>query len=68
MTPRERWLAILAGKATDRVPVDMTATPEVIARLLKELNCADREGVVAETECGRARRGGAEVETAAPSG
>ena len=41
MTPRERWLAILAGKATDRIPVDMTATPEVIGRLRKELHCAD---------------------------
>jgi hypothetical protein len=41
MTPRERWLAVLAGKPTDRIPVDLTATPEVMTRLLKELDCAD---------------------------
>src|SRR5208282_1557809 len=41
MTPRKRWLAILAGKPTDRIPVDLTATPEVMTRLLKELDCAD---------------------------
>ena len=41
MTPRERWLAILAGKDTDRIPVDFAATPEVTARLFKELHCAD---------------------------
>ena len=41
MTPRERWLAVLAGKGTDRIPVDWAATPEVTTRLLKELGCAD---------------------------
>ena len=45
MTPRERWLAILAGKETDRIPVDLTATPEVSGRLLKELNCADERAL-----------------------
>ena len=45
MTPRQRWLAILAGKETDRIPTDMTATPEVIARLLKELGCADERAL-----------------------
>jgi uroporphyrinogen decarboxylase len=41
MTPRERWLAILASKETDRIPVDWAATPEVTARLLQALGCAD---------------------------
>jgi uroporphyrinogen decarboxylase len=41
MTPRERWLAILAGKQPDRIPVDYAATPEVTARLLKEVGCTD---------------------------
>jgi uroporphyrinogen decarboxylase len=41
MTPRERWLAILSGKELDCVPVDWAATPEVTARMVKELNCAD---------------------------
>ena len=45
MTPRERWLALLAGKPTDRIPVDLTATPEVMSRLLKELNCADEKAL-----------------------
>ena len=45
MTPRERWLAILAGKETDRIPVDLTATPEVTARLLKELDCTDERAL-----------------------
>ena len=45
MTPRERWLAILAGKETDRILVDWAATPEVTARLLKELECADERAL-----------------------
>ena len=45
MTPRQRWLALLAGKPTDRIPVDLTATPEVMARLLRELGCADERAL-----------------------
>ena len=45
MTPRQRWLAILAGKQTDRIPVDLTATPEVMAGLLDELDCADERAL-----------------------
>ena len=45
MTPRERWLALLARKQTDRVPVDFTATPEVTARLLRELNCTNERAL-----------------------
>ena len=39
-TPRERWRAVLAGTQPDRVPCDYAATPEVTARLLKDLGCA----------------------------
>lgn len=45
MTPRQRWLAILAGKETDRIPVDFSATPEVTARLLQELHCPDERSL-----------------------
>ena len=45
MTPRQRWLAILAGKQPDRIPVDWAATPEVTARLLKELHCTDERAL-----------------------
>jgi len=40
MTPRERWLALLAGEKPDRVPTDYWATPEVTERLLRESGCA----------------------------
>jgi uroporphyrinogen decarboxylase len=44
MTPRERWLAVLAGKKPDRVPCDYTGTVEVTARLLADLGCtSERE-------------------------
>ena len=45
MTPRERWLALLERRPTDRIPTDYTATPEVTARLLTELNCADERAL-----------------------
>ena len=41
MTSRERWLALLNRRVPDRVPTDYQATPEVTARLLKDLGCAD---------------------------
>lgn len=41
MTPRNRWLALLARKPIDRIPTDYQATPEVTARLLADLGCAD---------------------------
>jgi len=43
MTPRERWLGILNRQAVDRVPVDYSGTPEVTARLLKDLGCGGVE-------------------------
>jgi uroporphyrinogen decarboxylase len=43
MTPRQRWLALLAGRKPDRIPTDYWATDEVTVRLLQELGCATRE-------------------------
>jgi uroporphyrinogen decarboxylase len=43
MTPRQRWLALLAHETPDRIPTDYQATGEVTARLLRELNCPDVE-------------------------
>ena len=44
MTPRERWLAVLAGERPDRVPCDYVGTAEVTGRLLAELGCpSERE-------------------------
>ena len=45
MTPRERWLALLAGKTPDRIPTDYQATEEVTARLRRDLGCADDEAL-----------------------
>lgn len=45
MTPRERWLALLARKTPDRIPTDFQATNEVTARLRQELRCADDEAL-----------------------
>jgi uroporphyrinogen decarboxylase len=41
MTSRERWLALFNRQPVDRIPTDYTATPEVTARLLRELDCPD---------------------------
>jgi uroporphyrinogen decarboxylase len=45
MTPRERWLALLAGEKPDRIPCDYWATAEVTARLCRDLGCADAEAL-----------------------
>jgi uroporphyrinogen decarboxylase len=42
LTPRQRWLALLDDKPVDRIPTDFQATPEVISRLLHDLDCADQ--------------------------
>jgi uroporphyrinogen decarboxylase len=47
MTPRERWLCLLAGEKPDRVPSDYWATPEVTRRLCRELDCPDRDALYA---------------------
>jgi uroporphyrinogen decarboxylase len=43
MTPRERWLALLDNRPADRIPTDYQATPEVTARLLQDLACANED-------------------------
>ncbi len=45
MTPRERWFALLENRRPDRIPTDYQATPEVTARLLKDLDCADEKAL-----------------------
>ncbi|MGI6415040.1 MAG: uroporphyrinogen decarboxylase family protein [Thermoguttaceae bacterium] len=45
MTPRQRWLALFECRQPDRIPTDYQATPEVTARLLDELGCADEEAL-----------------------
>ncbi len=42
MTPRERWLAVLAREKPDRVPMDYWATPEFSARLIRHLGLSRR--------------------------
>jgi len=39
MTPKERWLAVLNGEPTDRVPTDYWATEEATAKLMQHLDC-----------------------------
>ncbi len=45
MTPRERWLAVLAGEKPDRQPCDYWGTAEVTSRLMKDLGCADERAL-----------------------
>jgi len=45
MTPRQRWLALLEGKAPDRIATDYQATAEVTARLMSDLDCEDEESL-----------------------
>ncbi len=45
MTPRERWLALLASEKPDRVPTDYWATVEVTRRLLADLGCANSDAL-----------------------
>ena len=43
MSPRQRWLALLAGKTADRIPTDYQATEEVTSRLLRDFGCSTEE-------------------------
>jgi len=45
MTPRQRWLALLNKEPVDRIPTDYQATPEVTARLMRDLGCGDEQGL-----------------------
>lgn len=53
MTPRQRWLALFERRQPDRIPTDYQATPEVTARLLEELGCADEEALWKRLEIDR---------------
>ena len=43
MTPRERWLTLLAGRECDRIVTDYWATDEFHARIKKDLDCPEDE-------------------------
>ncbi len=45
MTPRQRWLALLARQPVDRIPTDYQATGEVTERLLRELGCSGEDAL-----------------------
>ncbi len=45
LTPRQRWLALLDGRRADRIPTDYQATPEVTARLMRELDCDEEDAL-----------------------
>ena len=42
MTPKERWLAVLAGQTPDRVPVDYWGTEEATRSVVRYLGCRNR--------------------------
>lgn len=45
MTPRERWLALLAGERPDRIPTDIWATKETHKKIQKALGCHTEQEV-----------------------
>lgn len=45
MTSRERWMTALEGGTPDRIPTDIWAVPEVLAKLRAHLGCEDFAGV-----------------------
>ncbi|MFP3905362.1 MAG: uroporphyrinogen decarboxylase family protein, partial [Armatimonadota bacterium] len=45
MTPRERWLACLQRKETDRIPTDYWATPEATAKLVDYLGLDSADNI-----------------------
>jgi len=45
LTPRERWLALFARRAADRIPTDYQATREVTPRLMRELGCPNEDAL-----------------------
>ncbi|HEY8668734.1 MAG TPA: uroporphyrinogen decarboxylase family protein [Tepidisphaeraceae bacterium] len=59
MTPRERWMAMFNRQETDRVPTDYWWTPELHARLLRDLNCTDFESLWRKLHIDRAAGVGA---------
>lgn len=55
MTPRQRWLALLAGKSPDRVPVDYWATGEFTRKLKKAMGCDTDEALWTKLHIDRPR-------------
>ena len=55
MTPRQRWLAVFQRQQPDRIPTDFWATPEVLSRLKRELQCADDEALMRRLHVDRPR-------------
>ena len=53
LTPKERWLAILAGEKPDRLPMDYWATEEATARVMKHLGCEDEWALYARLHIDR---------------
>ena len=45
MTSRERWLAVLNRQKPDRVPMDIWATPEALAKVMKYTGCTTQEAL-----------------------
>lgn len=45
MTPRQRWISLLGRQQPDRIATDYQATPEVTARLLRDLDCPDESAL-----------------------
>jgi len=45
MTPRQRWQALFAGGAPDRVPCDYWGTAEITTRLMRDLRCPDERAL-----------------------
>ncbi len=45
MTPKERWRAIAAGRSVDRLPVDYWGTPEMTAKLKRELGVVEDDAL-----------------------
>lgn len=55
MTPRERWLALLAGQSVDRLPTDYWATEEFHQALSAALDCHDDEALWRRLQIDRPR-------------
>jgi len=50
MTPRERWMAVLARRRPDRTPMDYWATPETDRKLMAHLRCSTRRQALESLE------------------
>ena len=53
MCSRERWQAVLERQESDRFPMDYWATAEASPKLVKHLECADRDDALAQLHVDR---------------